>query len=65
MKIRLFTGELNYICGVFHLFSSFGTYRAVFNEFVLATINLMFKAYGILISKCMWLIINYHFLFVS
>ena len=37
---------------------SFSTYRTVYNEFVLATFNLMFETYGMLLSKCMWLIIN-------
>ena len=53
---NFFTAALNLNIvsyGVFHIFFSFGTYRTVRNEFVLATINLMFETNGILISKCM------------
>ena len=35
------------------LFPRLVGYRAVYNEFVLATINVMFETNGILISKCM------------
>ena len=65
---HLFTAELNCIIinVLFPLFFlSFSTYWTVYNEFVLATFNLMFETYGILISKFMWPIINYYFLFVS
>ena len=53
--------------GVFHLLFPrlvYSRYKVVYNELVLATINVMFETNGILISKCMWSVINY-FLFVS
>ena len=53
IKIRLFTGELNNIRALWGVpsFFVFSTYRTVCQEFVLATINLMFETNGILISK--------------
>ena len=66
---QLFLAKLNYIndlWGISSSICSFSRYRAVYNEFVLATINnAMFETNGILISKCMWSIINCYFLFVS
>ena len=57
---HLFPAELNCII-INALFLSFSTYRTVYNDIVLATFNLMFETNGMLISKCMWPIINYYF----
>ena len=61
---QLFPAKLNQINALWGILSSifsFSRYRAVYNELLLATINVMFETNGILISKCMWSIINYYF----